>query len=262
MTKLDGKIAIVTGGAHGIGRAICQRFAREGAAVLICDVDTDAGEDVAAALRARAQSASFMPCDVASEEDVARVAQAAGAARGRVDVLVNNAALLGEWLDVGNASAEQWERSFRINLLGAATFIRLCLPFMQSHRSGSIINISSIQGLVAGRTSAAYTSTKHGLIGLTRSSAMDLGVHNIRVNAICPGAIQTRISPKPGEELYARQVSKTMLGRVGEPDEVASVAAFLASDESAYITGAVIPVDGGQRRSSPYPRRNPHEADH
>jgi NAD(P)-dependent dehydrogenase (short-subunit alcohol dehydrogenase family) len=116
---------------------------------------------------------------------------------------------------------------------------------MIPHKAGSIINISSIQGIVGARQSSAYTSIKHAIIGLTRSTAYDFGPHNIRVNAICPGAIQVRYSPKPGDELLARQQSKTFLGRVGQPREVAYAALFLGSDESSYVTGAVIAVDGG-----------------
>jgi NAD(P)-dependent dehydrogenase (short-subunit alcohol dehydrogenase family) len=116
---------------------------------------------------------------------------------------------------------------------------------MVPRRSGAIVNIASIQGLVGARSSAAYTSTKHAVVGLTRSVAYDYAPHNIRVNAVCPGAIQTRISPQPGDEVYQRQISKTPLGRVGQPREVAYAVVFLASDEASYITGAVLPVDGG-----------------
>src|SRR6185503_6087030 len=119
------------------------------------------------------------------------------------------------------------------------------LKFMAAQKSGSIINISSIQGLVGGRNSVAYTTIKTGLIGFTRSVAYDYGAQNIRCNAICPGAIRTRISPEPGSEMHQRQISKTFLGRTGETREVASVALFIASDESSYVTGAILPVDGG-----------------
>ena len=125
------------------------------------------------------------------------------------------------------ATPEQWDHSYAITLKGAAYFIRAVLPWMIPHKSGSIVNIASMQGLVAGRSSAVYTSMKHALVGLTRSTALDFGAQGIRANAICPGPIRTRISPPPGSEMHQRQIAKTMLARTGEPREVASVARLL-----------------------------------
>jgi NAD(P)-dependent dehydrogenase (short-subunit alcohol dehydrogenase family) len=239
--RLTGKISIVTGAAHGIGRAIAELFAEEGAWVLVADLDDAAGELVAASIRERGGQAAFQHVDVADEKQVAAAVHAAG---GRIDVLCNNASYLAPWHDVVAAPRDEWERCFEA-LVGSAHFLREVLPLMVARRSGSVVNIASIQGIVGARDSAAYTSMKHALVGLTRSVACDYAPHNIRVNAICPGAIQTRISPQPGTELYERQISKTPLGRVGQPREVAHAAMFLASDESTYITGAILPVDGG-----------------
>ena len=244
--RLQDKVTIVTGAAHGIGRAIAELFAAEGAAVLVADVDEEAGEDAAAAIRKEGRAATFVRVDVTDEAQVAEAVRRAAAARnGRIDVLVNNAAYLTDWFDAEKATAADWDRSIQINLVGAAHFVRLVLPHMVPYRAGSIINVSSIQGIVGARSSAAYTATKHALVGLTRSVAYDFGPHNVRCNALCPGAIRTRISPPEGSEFHQRQISKTMLGRTGEAIEVARAAVFLASDESSYVTGAVLPVDGG-----------------
>lgn len=245
MSRLKNKIAIVTGGAHGIGKAIAQIFAEEGANVFIADLDKKAGEQTAANIREQNGDATFVRCDVSSTAQVGAVIKRASKKTGRIDVLCNNAAYIGKWHNAGEASADEWEKCFRVSLMGAQFFTRAVLPFMQKQKSGSIINISSIQGLVGGRNSAAYTSIKHALIGFTRSIAYDYGAQNIRCNAICPGAIRTRISPEPGSELHQRQISKTFLGRVGEAREVATAALFLASDESSYVTGATLAVDGG-----------------
>ncbi|HEY1381694.1 MAG TPA: SDR family oxidoreductase [Gemmataceae bacterium] len=244
--RLNDKIAIVTGAAHGIGRAIAEVFAAEGAWVLVADLDDAAGEATAAGIRDRSGRAAFRHVDVADEAQVAAaVHQAADAGGGRIDVLCNNASYLTTWHDVVEAPRDEWDRCLQVGLLGTAYFTRAVLPLMVPRRSGSIVNIASIQGIVGARGSAAYTSMKHAVVGLTRSVAYDYAPHNIRVNAICPGPIDTRIAAKPGDELYARQISKTPLGRVGQPREVAYAALFLASDEASYITGAVLPVDGG-----------------
>jgi NAD(P)-dependent dehydrogenase (short-subunit alcohol dehydrogenase family) len=244
--RLEGKIAIVTGAAHGIGQAIAAVFAEHGAWVLVADLDDAAGEATAAGIRERGGRALFRHVDVSDESLVAAaVQQAAEEGGGRIDVLCNNAAYLGEWHDVVAAPRDEWERCLQTGLMGTAHFTRAVLPLMTPRRSGSIVNIASIQGIVGARTSAAYTSMKHAVIGLTRSVACDYAPHNIRVNAICPGPIETRISPRPGDEVHERQIGKTPLGRIGQPREVAYAALFLASDEASFITGAVIPVDGG-----------------
>jgi NAD(P)-dependent dehydrogenase (short-subunit alcohol dehydrogenase family) len=236
----------VTGGANGIGRAIAELFAAEGADVFIADLDKAAGEATAAGICESGNRADFIQCDVSFPDQVKRAVTAAAEKSKRIDILCNNAAYLSnEWHSSVEATEDEWEKSFRVSLMGTQHFTREALPFMIRAKAGSIVNISSVQGLVAGRNSAAYTTVKHALIGFTRSVACDYGLHNIRCNVICPGAITTRISPAPGSELHQRQISKTFLGRTGRAHEVAKAALFLASDESSYTTGAVLAVDGG-----------------
>jgi NAD(P)-dependent dehydrogenase (short-subunit alcohol dehydrogenase family) len=245
MPRLADKVTIVTGGAHGIGRAIAERFAAEGAWVLVADFDCEAGEAVVSEILEKGGQSQFARVDVTSPTDIERAVKIAAERAGQIDVLVNNAALLADWLDAHEATVQQWDDGYAVTLKGAALFTRAVLPWMIPHRFGSIINIASIQGMRGARNSAVYTSMKHALVGLTRSTACDFGPHGIRVNAICPGPIQTRISPPAGSEMHQRQVAKTMLGRTGEPNEVAWAAVFLASDESSYVTGITLPVDGG-----------------
>lgn len=245
MERLRGKVAIVTGGSNGIGKAISEIFAEEGARVVIADIETESGERTAAEIVRKGGNAVFCRTDVGSVADASATVSLAAGNSGRVDILCNNAAYITEWNDIIGSTAEEWERAFRVNLMGAYNLTKEVLPLMLREKQGSIVNIASIQALVGCPTSVAYTSMKSAMIGLTLSTAYDYGPQNIRANAICPGPIQTRISPKPGEASYQWQCDQTMLGRVGCPREIAYAALFLASDEASFVTGAVIPVDGG-----------------
>ena len=245
MTRLAKKTAIVSGAAHGIGRAIAEIFAEEGAWVLIADVDAVAGEAVTASIREKGGAAEFMATDITDEDAVENAVSRAEAENGAVDVLCNNAAYLGDFKGAVDATEEEWRRCLDVSVLGTHRLTKRALPKMLERKAGSIVNIVSIQAMVGCPTSVAYTTAKAGLLGYTLSAAYDYGSRNVRVNAICPGPIQTRISPKPGEPAYQWQCDQTMLGRVGYPREIAMAALFLASDEASYITGAVIPVDGG-----------------
>ncbi len=241
MITLDKKIAIVTGAANGIGRAIAEVFHEAGARLVLADIDGGQGRSLAKSL----PGAVFVQADVSVEAQVRAVVEAALLLNGHIDVLCNSASFPGPPHASLESSAEEWRRCFAVTLLGAQNFISAALPHMLVRKAGSIINISSVQGVRGAKNSVAYTSMKHGLIGLTRSTAYDYGLSKIRVNAICPGPIQTRPVAKPEDELDPKVAARTFLGRAGLPREVAYAALFLASDAASYITGAVVPVDGG-----------------
>lgn len=245
MYRLANKVSIVTGAAHGIGRAIAEAFAAEGAQVVLADIDSAEGESVAAAIREQGLAAIFIRCDVTDTSEVAECVRRAIEWKGPAEILCNNAAYLGDFHGALDATDEEWERCIQVALLGTHRFTQAVLPSMIERKQGSIVNIASVQALAGCPASVAYTATKSAILGFTLSAAYDYGPRNIRVNAICPGPIQTRISPKPGDPAYVWQCEQTMLRRVGYPKEIAAAAVFLASEESSYITGAALPVDGG-----------------
>jgi NAD(P)-dependent dehydrogenase (short-subunit alcohol dehydrogenase family) len=237
MSRLQGKVAVVTGGGSGIGRAICTRFAGEGASVVVADIAGDRAERVASELGARAVQA-----DVTAAADIARMVDAAE----RVDVLVNNAGF-GNGDDLLEIDEETWDAEVAINLKAAFLTTKAVLPGMIERRSGAIVNISSVNGL-AFFANDAYSAAKSGLLQLTRSTAVRYGRFGIRANAIAPGTIRTplwqeRVDKEPA--IFERLVRWYPLGRVGEPEDVADAAVFLASDEASWITGEVLRVDGG-----------------
>lgn len=245
MNRLQDKKVIVTGAANGIGRAICELFSQEGASALVTDRDEAGAKAVAAAIVKAGGKAESCRLDLGNRQDIEKAAAHALETFGAVDILCNNAAYIGEWHDVLHATEEEWQGCLQATILGTQQLTKAVLPSMIAQKRGSIIITSSIQGLVACPNSISYSTVKAGLIGYARSAACDYGKFNIRVNVIAPGPIKVGYSPPPGHPLHQYQVDHTFLGRVGQPSEVAQAALFLASDESSFITGAVLPVDGG-----------------
>lgn len=243
--RLKDRVAIISGAGNGIGKAISERFAEEGAWVLVTDIDRDAGERTVAQIRGAGGRAEFTRVDIGRLDEIERAVRTAADAFGRIDILCNNAAFIGQWHDVLDATDEEWTGCLQSTLLGTQRFTKAALPWMIPQKRGSIIITSSIQGMVACPKSVSYSTVKAGLIGFTKSVACDYGKYGIRANVLSPGPIRVRYSPLPGDPAHTYQMNNTFLRRQGEPREVANAALFLASDESSYVTGAVLPVDGG-----------------
>ncbi|MEO1092445.1 MAG: glucose 1-dehydrogenase [Pseudomonadota bacterium] len=245
--RLEGKTAIVTGAARGLGLACAERFASEGASVVMADVDAAAGSAAADAISADGRYAKFVETDVGDAHAAGCLVDATLEWAGRVDVLVNNAGIIrsAEFLDLTEAD---FDAVLATNLKGAFLVGQAAARAMVSRGAGSIINMSSINGTVTIANQTAYNVSKGGLNQLTRVMALSLADQGVRVNAIAPGSIMTDMLKVVMHDAAARRtiLSRTPMGRCGEPDEIASVALFLASDDSSYVTGEVVTVDGGR----------------
>ncbi|HEX6229210.1 MAG TPA: glucose 1-dehydrogenase [Solirubrobacterales bacterium] len=246
--KLEGKVALVTGAGSGIGRASAELFAAEGAEVVVVDVDAATAKETANAIDAAGGTAIAVPTDVADSDAVEAMAATALERFGRVDVLINNAGVLDDYEPAAETSDETWNRVLGVNLNGAFFASRALIPQMLELGGGAIVNVSSTAGLNGGNGGAAYTTSKHALIGFTRQLCFDYARKGIRCNAICPGAVETGMTKEifsSGDAEVMKAVESAPIGRWAQPEELATAALYLACDDATFVNGAVLVVDGG-----------------
>ena len=244
--RVAGKVALVSGAARGIGAATAKLLAQEGAAVVLGDVLETEGRQTAAGIVAAGGQATFMPLDVTSAANWQQVIAAAVAAYGKLDVLVNNAGISGR-AAVGETDVETWERVMEINGKGVFLGAKLAIPELRKAGGGSIINISSIYGIVGSETSAAYHASKGAVRIFTKAAAIQYAADGIRVNSVHPGFVDSPMTAASHAlpEVHNLRIRRTPLGRMGTPEDIAAGILYLASDESAFVTGSELVIDGG-----------------
>ncbi|MGO2097094.1 MAG: glucose 1-dehydrogenase [Candidatus Microbacterium stercoravium] len=256
MARFSGKTIVITGGGSGLGRATAVRLASEGAQLTLVDISEDGLRDSVEAVRAAAADASVITvvADVSKEADVEAYVAATIEKFGAIDGFFNNAGIEGKQNPTESYTNDEFQRVLSINLSGAFLGLEKVLPHMREQKSGSVVNTASVGGIRGIGNQSGYAAAKHGVVGLTRNSAIEYGEHGVRVNAIAPGAIWTPMVENSMKQLDANDprgaaeqfIQANPTKRYGEPDEIASVVAFLLSDDSTYVNAAVLPIDGGQ----------------
>lgn len=247
MNLLEGKVALVTGAASGIGRATAQVLARDGAKVVASDVDTEGGKETVRLIEAEGGEAKFVEANVADPESVKALVDSTVEAYGKLDIAVNNAGIGGESNATADYSVDGWKKVIDINLSGVFYGLKYEIPAMLESDGGAIVNMASILGKVSFAGAPAYTAAKHGVIGLTETAAQEYAAQGVRINSVGPGFISTPMISALEEDEQANQmlVSLHPIGRLGYAEEVAELIAWLVSDKASYVTGAYYPVDGG-----------------
>jgi len=246
---LQSKVALITGAASGIGAATADVFAQKGATVVVSDINEEGGQATVERIRSAGGEAMFKSCDVADADQVQTLIRAAVGTYGRLDIAFNNAGIEGEAATTPNCSIENFDLNIDVNLKG----VFLCMKyqinqFLSQGNGGAIVNTASVAGLVAAKGVPAYVAAKHGVVGLTKTAAIEFARKRIRVNAICPGGIRTQMLERAIDEkpwVEKQMLRMQPIGRLGEPAEVGRVVAFLCSDEASFVTGHAMPVDGG-----------------
>lgn len=244
MEQFEDKIVLVTGAARGIGRVVAERFAAAGANLALCDLNIEWLADTEKAVRAKGRKASCFAADVSKSTAVHEAVGGVIKAYGRIDILVNNAGITRDAFLV-RMTEEDWDAVLAVNLKGAFLFTKMVSKGMMKQRSGAIVNVASIIGMIGNAGQCNYAASKAGVIALTKSAAKELASRNIRVNAVAPGFIETKMTEIVPEEVRKKMLDAIPMARFGLPDDVANVVLFLAGDVSAYITGQVLTVSGG-----------------
>lgn len=247
MGMLDNKVALITGAASGIGRECAIALAREGAKIVVSDVAENGGNETVQMVKDAGSDAIFVKTDVANPEEVEALVQKAVDQFGGLHIAVNNAGISGEPSMTADYSIEGWQKVIDINLSGVFYGVKYQIPAMLNSGGGSIINMASILGAVGFATAPAYVAAKHGVVGLTQTAALEYSAQGVRINAVGPGFIRTPLISDLEEDEASNDmlVSLHPLGRLGEPEEVAALVLWLASDQASFVTGAYYPVDGG-----------------